>query len=200
MVCRAGGLLSRSGERHLSRSLHTDPYPVRATRRAAASVPVRVCRPRPGFVHPAGPADVVRILTFFGPAAAYGLRGVELRQRAWAGTGPSVAALRVPGVVVLFEQPAPPWVVPGRLTTAATARLERAGARVTAGPTGSVIDWPGGTLRDFMLFDGLMHEVGHHVIQHAARKRHTRAMRTADHERRADAYAMRARHAWAAQC
>jgi hypothetical protein len=184
----------------LSRSLRTDPYPMRAARRAAASLPVRVCRPRPGFVHPAGPAELIRVLTFFGPPAVYGLRGVQLRQRPADGTGPAVAALHVPGVVVLFEQPEPPWTVPGRLTGAATARLERAGARVADCLAGTRVDWPGDTLRDFMLFDGLMHEIGHHVIQHAARRRHTRAMRTADHERRADAYATRARHAWAAQC
>jgi hypothetical protein len=143
---------------------------------------------------------VVRALTFFGPAAAYGLRGVELRQQpAAVGTGMAVAALRVPGLVLLFEQPAPPWQLPGQLTDVATARLRRAGARVAAGPAGTRVDWPGNTLRDFMLLDGLMHEIGHHMIQHAARKRHTRAMRTADHERRADAYALDARHAWAAR-
>jgi hypothetical protein len=44
-----------------------------------------------------------------------------------------------------------------------------------------------------MLFDGLIREIGHHIVQNAARKHHTRAMRTTDHERRADAYAMWAR-------
>jgi hypothetical protein len=172
---------------------------MRAARRAGTTVPVRVCRARSGFVHPADPADVVRVLSFFGPAAAYGLRGVELRQQPAGGTGPAVAELRVPGVVLLFEQPAPPWELPGQLTDLAMGRLQRAGARVVTGPAGTLVDWPGSTLRDFMLFDGLMHEIGHHMIQHAARKQRTRAMRTADHERRADAYAMRARHAWAAQ-
>ena len=172
---------------------------MRAARRAGAPVPVRVCPPRPGFVHPAGPADVTRVLAYFGPAATYGLRAVELRQRPAAGTGPAVAALRVPGIVLLFEQPAPPWLLAGRPTDAATTRLERAGARVTVGRTGTRVDWPDGTLRDFMLFDGLMHELGHHLIQQAARKPRTRAMRTADHERSADAYARRARDAWAAR-
>jgi len=162
-------------------------------------VPVRVCRPRPGFVHPAGCADVVRVLSCFGPAAVYGLRGVELRQRPPGETGMTIAALRVPGVVLLFEQPTPPWVLSGRLTDAATARLERAGARVTSGQAGTRVDWPGDTLRDFMLFDGLMHEIGHHMIQHAAHKHRTRAMRTADHERRADAHAMWARRTWREQ-
>ncbi|GLH98133.1 hypothetical protein [Phytohabitans aurantiacus] len=183
----------------LSRSLHTDPYPIRAARRAGVPVRVRRCPPRPGFTHPAGPADVVRVLSFFGAAVTYGLRAIELRQRPAADTGLAVAALRVPGIVLLFEQPVSPWVLPGRLTDGTAARLERAGARVTGGQAGTRVDWPGDTLRDFMLFDGLMHEIGHHMIQHAARKYRAPAMRTADHERRADAYAMRARHAWAAR-
>jgi hypothetical protein len=158
-----------------------------------------MCRPRPGFVHPAGPADIVAVLSFFEPAAAYGLRGIELRQQPMAGTGRAVAALRVPGLVLLFEQPAPPWELTGQLTDAATARLKRAGAHVATGQAGTRVDWPGSTLRDFMLFDGLMHEVGHHTIQHATRKQRTRAMRTIDHERRADLYAVRARRAWVAQ-
>lgn len=181
----------------LSRSLRTDPYPVRADRRAGAPLPVRVCKPRRGFVHPAGAADVVGVLSFFGPAAVYGLRAIELRQQPAAAPGAAIAALRVPGLVLLFEQPTPPWSLPGRLTDVAAMRLQRAGARVTAGPAGTRVDWPGDTLHDFMLFDGLMHEIGHHVVQHAARKQRTRAMRTADHERRADAYATRARRAWA---
>jgi hypothetical protein len=188
----------------LSRSLHTDPYPMRAIRQARGLVPVRVCPPRRGFVHPAEPADIGRVLAFFGPAATYGLRGVELRQQPAAGTGaavagPVAAVLRVPGLVLLFEQPAPPWNLFGQLTDAAAARLQRAGARVATGQAGTRVDWPGSSLRDFMLFDGLMHEIGHHIIQHAARKHRTRAMRTADHERRADMYAARARHAWMAQ-
>jgi hypothetical protein len=172
---------------------------MRASRRAGAPVPVRVSPPRRGFAHPADPADIVEALTFFGPTAAYGLRGIELRQQPAAGAGPAVAALRVPGLVLLFEQPVPPWDLPGRLTDVATTRLLRAGAQVATGQAGTKVDWPGNTLRDFMLFDGLMHEIGHHMIQHAARKHRTRAMRTADHERRADAYAVRARHAWATQ-
>ncbi|MFG2039952.1 hypothetical protein [Dactylosporangium sp. NPDC048998] len=74
----------------MSRSLHTDPYRLRAARRAGGPVAVRARPPRPGFVHPAEPADVTRVLEFFGPAATYGLRRVELRQRP-AGAGPVVA-------------------------------------------------------------------------------------------------------------
>jgi hypothetical protein len=184
----------------LSRSLHTDPYPLRAARRAPHAVRVSARPARPGFVHPAGAADVRRALEFFGAAATYGLRGVELRQRP-PGAGPlAVAALRVPGIVLLFEQPEPPWVLPGPLTGEAAARLRRAGALVTGGAAATRVDWPGATLRDFVLLDGLMHEIGHHTIQHAANRRRAAAMRTADHERRADAHAARARAAWAGRC
>lgn len=88
----------------MSRSLHTDPYPLRAARRTAAPhrrrideprvartgargpegparVEIRVCPPRPGFVHPAGVHDITELLAFFCPAAVYGLRRIELRQR-----------------------------------------------------------------------------------------------------------------------
>ncbi|MGI5239473.1 hypothetical protein [Dactylosporangium sp. CA-139066] len=182
----------------MSRSLRTDPYPLRAARRARDTGPVRVRAARPGFVHPANPADIRQVLAFFGPAATYGVRGVELRQRPPGAGAVAVAALRVPGIVLLYEQPEPPWVLPGRLTDPGAARLRRAGAIVTAGSAATRVDWPGGELRDFMLFDGLMHELGHHVVQQEARRRRTPAMRTADHERRADAYAVRARAAWAA--
>ncbi|WP_426512061.1 hypothetical protein ACPPVO_16435 [Dactylosporangium sp. McL0621] len=174
----------------MSRTLHTDPYHRRAARRPAV-VAVRVRAARPGFVHPASPADIRRLLAFFGPAATYGLRAVELRQR--PGPGFAVAALRVPGIVRLFEQPEPPWVLPGRLGPPDLARLRRAGAVVSPGPAATEVGWPGHSLRDFVLFDGLMHEIGHHVVQHAANRHRTAAMRTADHERRADAYAARAR-------
>jgi hypothetical protein len=206
----------------VSRSLHTDPYRVRAARRLmapyrrradepralrrrsrlearmpapggpAARVEVRVCPARPGFHHPAGAAEIGRMLAWFGPPAMYGVRRVELRQRSGADAGGLVvAALLEPGVVVLYEQPWPPWVLVGRLTADAGHRLRRAGAvmRITDGL--ARVDWPGRTLADFMLFDGLMHEIGHHMIERGAR-----AMRTADHERRADAFAAACRSAW----
>ncbi|WP_433219523.1 hypothetical protein ACQP00_15475 [Dactylosporangium sp. CS-047395] len=174
----------------MSRTLHTDPYHLRAARRPHA-VPIRVRPARPGFVHPASPADIAELLEAFGPAATYGLRRIELRQ----GIGTALAALRVPGVILLFEQRTPPWYLAGRLRRSALLRLERAGAIVEPGSTTTRVDWPRGTLRDFVLFDGLMHEIGHHTIQHSANKHRTPTMRTADHERRADAFAARARAA-----
>ncbi|GIJ59456.1 hypothetical protein Vau01_069720 [Virgisporangium aurantiacum] len=154
-------------------------------------VEIRVGRPRPGFRHPATAADLARVLEFFGPPARYGLRRISLRQRA-AGAGPGirVAGYVPPGVVVLFEQPDPPWLLAGRLPAAAGERLERAGARVRATASHVLVEWTDRALRDFVLFDGLMHEIGHHVLDHGDRR-----MRTADHERRADAYAAACRAA-----
>jgi hypothetical protein len=164
---------------------------LRAARRSH-HVQVRVGRPRSGFLHPAGADDVRQALAFFGPAASYGLQRVELRH----GRGrPLVAALIEPGVVVLYEQPCPPWTIAGRLSPETRRRLHRAGAVVEAGATATRVDWPRQTLRDFVLLDGLMHEIGHHVVQHRAHRQRP-IMRTVDHERRADAFAAACRLAW----
>lgn len=44
------------------------------------------------------------------------------------------------------------------------------------------LTWPEETLRDFLLLDVLMHEIGHHLIQHYGGKGRVRAARTKDHE------------------
>ncbi|MEU7171148.1 hypothetical protein ABZ949_06620 [Micromonospora tulbaghiae] len=46
------------------------------------------------------------------------------------------------------------------------------------------------SLRDFMRFDVLLHELGHHVLQHRSRKV-GRVQRRSDHERFAEAFADR---------
>jgi len=173
----------------MSRSLRTDPYPLRAARRREC-VAVRSCPARLGFVHPLDESDIRQALDFFGPAAGYGVRAIELRH---TDDRLRLATLKVPGLIVLYEQRRPPWTFPGRLSPATLDRLRRAGAHVEAATT---VDWPGDTLRDFLLFDGLMHEIGHHIVQHATGKRTARVMRTADHERRADAFATACRQAW----
>src|SRR5215468_5935166 len=113
----------------MSRSLRTDPYPIRAARRATAPVRIHACRPRPGFIHPAGPGDVNRLLAFFGPSARYGLHRIELRHSI-ARPDLLVAALPEPGLVVLYEQRHPPWHLAGALSAESAQRLARAGARL----------------------------------------------------------------------
>jgi len=48
-------------------------------------------------------------------------------------------------------------------------------------------------LRDFMLFDALMHEIAHHRLQQYTGKRTARIARTADHEAYADQFAAQCR-------
>jgi hypothetical protein len=226
-----------SRARQVTRSLHTDPPAIRATRRTASPrgsrgvsdparrrlgqlstilglpaptavtgavgespkpVRVHVSRPRPGFVHPIGRRQVLEALDFFGPLAAYGVRSVELRHADLGASGAHVLArLQVPGVVILYAQRVSPWTFAGQPSEESLRRIRDAGAIVDIGPTATIIDWPGETLAEFMLFDGLMHEVGHHLIQHHTGKRTARVARTADHERAAERFAAACRTAWA---
>jgi Zn-dependent peptidase ImmA (M78 family) len=55
------------------------------------------------------------------------------------------------------------------------------------------VDWPADTLRRFMLEEVLMHELGHHVLQHHKAKRLARIARTKDHETSATLFAIRQR-------
>ena len=158
---------------------------------------IRVGRSRPGFLHPIGRREIVEVLTFFGPLARYGLRSIELRQSVGEESGSlTLARLLVPGRIILYEQTQPPWLIRGELSQESKARLERAGAVIESEPALTRVEWPGRSLADFMLVDGLMHEIGHHLIQRHRGKRLARVMRTADHERRAEQFAEACRRAW----
>lgn len=167
---------------------------------SAQPVRIRVSRPRPGFAHPLARRQIVDALAFFGPLAEYGLKSVELRHASDGEPGvPILGRLRVPGTVILYEQRASPWAIAGRPSEESLRHLRDAGAIVDIEPSATVVDWPEGTLAEFMLFDGLMHEVGHHLIQHHTGKRTARVMRTADHERAAERFAAACRSAWTAR-
>src|SRR5206468_818457 len=88
---------------------------------------------RPGFHHPADKQDVLEMLKAVGPVAFYGLRSIELaRSPANASVSmPVFGRYYVPGRIILFEQPWPPWRLPGLLKGDVARRLERAGAVVT---------------------------------------------------------------------
>jgi hypothetical protein len=156
---------------------------------------VRVSPPRPGHLHPAGKNEILDLLRFFGAECTYGLRSVELVQ------GPPqdpakpipLAALSVPGRILLFDQHQPPWTLNGHLPEDEEARLRGAGAQVRRVGPQTVVAWPGRTLRDFLLFEGLLHEVGHHMVQQYTGKRPARVLRTKDHEARAAAFVRRCR-------
>jgi hypothetical protein len=158
-------------------------------------------RPREGFFHPALRRNIEHLLRFFGEQHTYGLRRIVLGRgddasRTFAGPGRlAVGTLLVPGTIILYEQPRPPWVLSGRLRPEDHARLARAGAVLEMLGQGhhTVVHWPGTTLRDFVLFDGLMHEIAHHTIQQFKGKRAVRVLRTADHEAIADRFAHKCR-------
>ncbi len=152
-------------------------------------------RPRSGYHHPASKSDVARVLRFFGEESVYGLQAVELRQGT-PGEGLCLGRLIVPGRVVLFDQLPSPW----RLRGAADQDLDRlraAGSQIEALDGNAIlVRWPGNSLKRFMLFDVLMHEVGHHLLQHHKGKRLARVARTSDHEASATAFARRCRAAF----
>ena len=156
-----------------------------------------VKRPRTGYFHPASKAEILDLLRFFGVICTYGLRTIELRQSGlgYRGGGVLFGTLLVPGRIVLYEQPFSPWLLPGRFSAEEQEKVCRAGAQVESisEPSQTIVSWPADTLRDFMLFDVLMHEIGHHVLQHQKGKRRERVARTADHEALAERFAVRCR-------
>jgi hypothetical protein len=162
---------------------------------AGPTVPVRVrvteAPARPGWLHAANRRDVLRFLRRLDPDLLYGVRRIALVQgRAQAGrAGMIFARFASPGRIELFEQPIPPWFLRGRLPPAEVRRLVDAGAAVRADDAlGTTrIDWSPAALRSFLLRDVLLHELGHHRLQHEKGKRPARIARTSDHE----AYAAR---------
>jgi hypothetical protein len=125
----------------------------------------------------------------------YGLRTIELT-RASARIGASKLTFgryEVPGRILVFEQRESPWRLPGVLKAADLDRFEGFGAIVTAKPGArmTVVAWPGDSLKRFMLEEVLLHELGHHVLQH--HKGLVRIARTTDHEAFAARFAARQR-------
>jgi hypothetical protein len=89
---------------------------------------------------------------------------------AWAWYGLRVVELRQ------TEAFATGWIVDGKTRAPGEIFLYEQPASEAAG------------LRDFMRFDVLLHELGHHVLQHRARKIGS-VRRRSDHERFAEAFA-----------
>lgn len=156
-----------------------------------------VQQPSAGHYHPASKRDIIEVLRFFGEEYTYGLcRIVLARASASSESGRLVfGRLLVPGTIILYEQPLTPWIVAGSLAEKEVEKLTRAGASIerVSGGLQTVVHWPGITLRDFMRFDVLMHEIAHHTLQQYTGKRPARIARTADHEAYADIFASRCR-------
>ena len=152
-----------------------------------------------GSYHPAGKRDIMRVLEAVGPVAVYGLRSIELT-RAPVRRGVALQIFgryRAPGTISIYEQPRPPWRLTGLLAHHDMLRFKRAGAVVTVQPEmgATIVDWPQDTLRWFILEDVVLHELGHHVLQHYKAKRSARVARTKDHEAFAARFAARQREA-----
>src|SRR5262245_8682922 len=142
--------------------------------------------PRRGFHHPAGKRDLLELLNSVGPIARYGLRSIELARTPASGSSSALAFGRycAPGRVILFDQPRPPWRLPGLLQGIIIRRFVRAGAIVRSliDVNATLVDWPEDTLRRFMLEGVFLHELGHHVLQQYKCKPSERIARTRDHE------------------
>ena len=195
---RGAGDLSR--RRELGRKRKGGGVPVEVERPSRhGDIPLRIIvrQPRVGFHHPAGQREVLGMLDAIGPLAFYGLRSVELARAPVeaSASGPLFGRYRAPDGIVLFEQPLPPWRLPGLLRAEVARRLERAGAVLTALPDAwaTLVDWPRDGLRRFMLEEILLHELGHHVLQHHKGKRTVRIARTQDHEAFAARFAEKCR-------
>jgi len=156
--------------------------------------------PRPGYLHAFEKSDVLQILNFVGAEAIYGLRSIELvQQTAVAASGlQPFGQLIVPGRIKVFEQPEPPWRLQGLLPQEETNSLQRAGAYLEVEPEimATFIHWSEESLRNFMIFEVLLHEIGHHILQHNTGKRTKRVVRTRDHEAFATRFVERYRTAW----
>ena len=179
--------------------LSQEDAPVDSNEKEAQLPRVIEKRPRRDHVHPAARADILRVLEFFGPACFYGLRSIELTQAPSSEpSGFLLGRLCVPGRVLVYDQRPSPWRFAGPRRDDQLERLERAGAQVETDERTKVVEvsWPGETLRDFMLFDVLMHEIGHHLLQHHKGKRTVHIARTQDHEAFADQFASRCRLAF----
>lgn len=172
-------------------------------KRSQERLPVRpriiTQRAQAGFHHPATKQEILEVLDAIGPIALYGLRSIELiRTRAAPAAGAmTFGEYHVPGRIQLYEQPLPPWRLPGLIAPETIQQLERAGAVLTQlpGVGATLVDWPEGALRRFMLEQVLLHEIGHHVLQQHTGKRTVRIARTGDHEAFAARFAERQRAA-----
>lgn len=149
---------------------------------------LRIIRHAPGsgHTHPIGQAEVRRLLYQLPPRYRYKLQAIELRP------APSrrphcallLGRLLLPGRILLYAQPCSPWLLGGLLADDERALLMRAGALVSVDRRSclTVVEWPGHSLRDFMLLDVLLHELAHHALQVRRARSIMPAARKGDHE------------------
>ncbi len=157
-------------------------------------------RPRRGFIHPADKSLIRQTLLHFGELSFYGVREICLVHNPHPVDGSKLifGRLAIPGKILLYEQPQPPWLLPGSLPVEQRELLKSAGALIELSSDGArcKVDWPDDTLIQFMLFEVLMHEVGHHIIQQFKGKREAQVLRRKDHEALALSFARRCRQSY----
>lgn len=157
---------------------------------------ISVATSRKGFFHPASKSAIKQVLLYFGDLSVYGIREISLVQRHNTAADKLLfGALSIPGKILLYEQPELPWHLSGKLPRQQLDLITEAGATVefSSDESRCKIEWPSDTLPDFMLFEVLMHEIGHHVIQQFKGKRQGQVLRTKDHEAVATQFARRCR-------
>ena len=151
--------------------------------RKTQTLRIIVHQPLPEFHHPLDKQDILEFLRRLDAVPLYGLRCIELRH---SGSNPACPFGRycAPGRILLFAQPKAPWRFTGRLSDSFIHRASRAGAALTESSDNrtTIIDWPDDSLKNFMLREVLLHELGHHVLQQYKGKRSARIARTRDHE------------------
>lgn len=156
--------------------------------------------PKPGFCNPVSKDEIIQLLNFVGPEAMYGLQRIEYVQAPplEATVFPLLGRLKAPGCILLYQLPIPPWRLAGTISAIDAHPCQRAGAIIKTHHEiqVTVIDWPGNTLRDFVLLDVLLHEIGHHILQHNKGKRTKRIARTRDHEAFAKKFVEHCRALW----
>lgn len=161
---------------------------------------IKVQKARRGFIHPASKEDVRDVLLHFGELAWYGVEEISLSQCQVSSDADKLllGGLSMPGKVILYEQPKPPWYLAGKLPTDQLKIIEAAGGTVDVSSDGArcKIDWTDDALRDFMLFEVLMHEIGHHIVQHFKGKREAQVLRKKDHEALAESFARSCRESY----
>ncbi|MDF1665601.1 MAG: hypothetical protein P1V97_27830 [Planctomycetota bacterium] len=141
---------------------------------------IKEMRPRRGCCHPANKKDLAAVLRRAGEEFIYGIQSIELRQ---GSPGcPVFGDYRPPGQIILYDQQASPWFLSPNPNPEDTDSFMTFGAIIQRSSTTVRVSWPGDSLRRFMLFGVLFHEMGHHRLQHYKGKRSSRIARTRDHE------------------
>lgn len=157
---------------------------------------ITVQKPREGYFHHITKKDITQLLLFFGERSYYGIREIRLSDAPGTNSEARLfGRLYIPGRILLYAQPTPPWFVSGRPSQEELSLLESAGAVIQISDDGMrcTIDWTYENLRNFFLFDVLLHEIGHHLQQQFRAKRTAQILRTQDHESFARLFASKCR-------